>query len=92
MDTSGGGEWYSRTIRKLPVGARIFEYMPKTGYVGVGIVTGDPMPFPQAVLDIDGQQHRLAGLPWQAAMSTPTARSGSSRSDGSSTDPANRHS
>jgi hypothetical protein len=61
--SAGGGEWYSRSIRKLPVGARIFTHIPKTGYVGVGFVTGDPMPFTEAILDIDGQQRRLADLP-----------------------------
>jgi hypothetical protein len=61
--SAGGGDWYSRTIRKLPAGARIFAYIPKTGYVGVGIVTGNPMPFPEAILDIGGQQRRLADLP-----------------------------
>jgi hypothetical protein len=60
--SAGGGEWYSRSIRKLPVGARIFTHIPKGGYVGVGIVTGDPMPFAEATVDINGQQHHLAGL------------------------------
>jgi len=61
--SAGGGEWYSRSIRKLPPGARIFTHIPKAGYVGVGIVTGEPMPFAEATVDIDGQQHRLADLP-----------------------------
>jgi hypothetical protein len=29
--SAGGGEWYSNTIRKLPVGARVFAYIPKPG-------------------------------------------------------------
>jgi hypothetical protein len=61
--SAGGGEWYSRSIRKLPIGARVFTLIPKAGYVGVGFVTGDPMPFAQATVEIDGQQHRLADLP-----------------------------
>ena len=60
--SAGGGDWYSRSIRKLPIGARIFTHIPKSGYVGVGFVTGDPMPFPEAVLDVDGQQTHLADL------------------------------
>jgi hypothetical protein len=60
--SAGGGEWYSRSIRKLPVGARIFTHIPKSGYVGVGYVTGDPMPFPEALVNVDGQQSRLADL------------------------------
>lgn len=72
--SAGGEEWYSRTIRKLPTGARIFAYIPKAamygassrstgGYVGVGIVTGEPMPFAEATVVIDGQRRRLADLP-----------------------------
>lgn len=61
--SAGGGEWYSRSIRKLPLGARIFTHIPKVGYVGVGIVIGEPMPFADATVDIDGQPCRLADLP-----------------------------
>ena len=38
--SAGGGDWYSKTVKALPVGARIFVYMPKIGYVGVGETTG----------------------------------------------------
>jgi hypothetical protein len=38
--SAGGGDWYSRTVRALPIGARIFVYIPKIGYVGVGTTTG----------------------------------------------------
>ncbi|MGH3409543.1 MAG: hypothetical protein ACRDRJ_44670 [Streptosporangiaceae bacterium] len=31
--------------------------------MGVGIVTGEPMPFAEATVDIDGQRRRLADLP-----------------------------
>ena len=34
--SAGGGDWYSRTLRGVPVGARIFVYIPKVGYVGCG--------------------------------------------------------
>lgn len=61
--SAGGGEWYSRSLRKLPVGAQIFAYIPKTGYVGVGVVTGDPMPFDKATVEVDGQKHALHALP-----------------------------
>jgi hypothetical protein len=62
-DWAAGGEWYSCSIRKLPTGVRIFTHIPNAGYVGVGIVTGEPMPFVEATVDIDGQQRRLADLP-----------------------------
>ncbi len=38
--SAGGGEWYSRSLRSLPIGARIWACIPKVGYVGVGTVTG----------------------------------------------------
>ncbi len=31
--SAGGGEWYSRSLKGLPVGARIFTCIPRTGYV-----------------------------------------------------------
>ncbi|MFZ6870462.1 endonuclease NucS domain-containing protein [Undibacterium sp. Di27W] len=36
----GGGAWYSRTIKQLNPGDRIWANVPGSGYVGVGIVTG----------------------------------------------------
>lgn len=43
--SAGGGEWYSRSLRSLPEGARIWVCIPKTGYVGVGEVTGPATRF-----------------------------------------------
>lgn len=44
---AGGGEWYSRSLRQLQPGHRVFVYIPKGagvgGYVGVGEVTGEAM-------------------------------------------------
>jgi len=42
--SAGGGDWYSRTLKSLPVGANIFVRIPKKGYVGWGITTGEAMP------------------------------------------------
>ncbi len=36
--SAGGGSWYSRTLTLLSPGDRVWAYIPKTGYVGVGIV------------------------------------------------------
>lgn len=38
---AGGGAWYSRTLKQLSVGDRVWVNIPRSGYVGVGIVTGD---------------------------------------------------
>lgn len=47
---AGGGEWYSRTLRNVPIGAQIFTYIPQAGYVGVGVVTGPPEIFQESFL------------------------------------------
>ncbi|AMV40231.1 hypothetical protein VT85_22560 [Planctomyces sp. SH-PL62] len=36
----GGGAWYSRTLQLLSPGDRVWVNIPRTGYVGVGKVTG----------------------------------------------------
>lgn len=43
--SAGGGEWYSRSLRSVPEGARVWTCIPKLGYVGVGTVTGPPQRF-----------------------------------------------
>jgi hypothetical protein len=42
--SAGGGSWYSRSLQQLKVGTRIFAYIPKTGYVGVGVVSEPAVP------------------------------------------------
>lgn len=37
----GGAAWYSKTLSMLSEGDRVWVNIPKTGYVGVGIVTGE---------------------------------------------------
>lgn len=61
--SAGGGDWFSRTLRSLPVGARVFTHIPKAGYVGVGSVSGEPRPFEDAVLTVDGDDRRMSDLP-----------------------------
>lgn len=61
--SAGGGEWFSRTVRSLPLGARVFTHIPKAGYVGVGVVSGEPQPFEEAVLVVDGESRPMTGLP-----------------------------
>lgn len=52
--SAGGGKFYSQTIRALPEGARIWVYIPQTGYVGVGTVTGPAARFTDARVGVDG--------------------------------------
>lgn len=64
--SAGGGAWFSRTLRAVPVGARIWTYIPKSGYVGVGEVTGEAMPAEEAVLSVDGEQRPMRDLDLKA--------------------------
>ncbi len=48
--SAGGGDFYSRTLRALPIGARIFAHIPQSGYVGVGTVTAEARPYPDVSL------------------------------------------
>ena len=57
--SAGGGSWFSRTLRRLPEGARIFVYIPKRGYVGVAEVAGPATPFAQARFMIGGVEQAL---------------------------------
>ncbi|MBV2356445.1 DUF91 domain-containing protein [Streptomyces sp. J2-1] len=77
--SAGGGEWFSRTIRSLPVGARLFTHIPKVGYVGVGTVSGEPRPFDEAVLTVADESRQMSDLPLQGGYrpdSGPAAESG----------------
>ena len=56
---AGGGQWYSNTLNMLAEGDRIWVNIPKTGYVGVGIVTGERQRISE--LSINGQP--LTSLP-----------------------------
>lgn len=39
--SAGGGNWYANTLNMLAEGDRVWVNIPKTGYVGVGVVTGE---------------------------------------------------
>jgi hypothetical protein len=73
---AGGDKWYSRTMKNLPVGGRIFVCIPKTGYVGVGTVSAPAKPFEQATVSFDGVETPLPSL----------SLSGSYRNAGDETD------
>lgn len=57
--SAGGGEWYSRTLKNLVPGARIFVHIPKTGYVGVATVTGAADMFERVQVPINGVEQSL---------------------------------
>lgn len=51
--SAGGGLWYTRTLKMLHKGARIWVNIPHKGYVGVGIVQGDAVQANEA--DLNGK-------------------------------------
>ncbi|GAB3596360.1 hypothetical protein CFAEC_04280 [Corynebacterium faecale] len=63
--SAGGGEWYSRTVKNLVSGARIFVNIPKAGYVGVGTVTGPAEVFDRMQISINGVDQLLKDQPLQ---------------------------
>src|SRR3954447_1878035 len=42
--SAGGGRWYSRTLRALARGDRVWALIPRVGYVGVGSVLEPVVP------------------------------------------------
>jgi hypothetical protein len=53
--SAGGGLWFSRTLEQLFPGARVFVYIPKTGYVGVGTVTETSQRVRDFKVEVDGK-------------------------------------
>lgn len=64
--SGGGGAWYSSTLRALFVDARVFVYVPKEGYVGVGVVTAEAMPIRDFAVSLSDREVRLIDAPVQA--------------------------
>lgn len=62
--SAGGGNWYTRTIRALPIGARVFACVPgnNRGYVGVGTVIGEAVRFDDALLEVNGVVAKMTDL------------------------------
>jgi hypothetical protein len=60
---AGGGAWYSKTMRQLQPGNRVFAYIPKGngvgGYVGVGEVTGNAVLAKDFVVQQDGESQPI---------------------------------
>ena len=65
--SAGGGDWYSKTVRNLPIGARIFVYIPQVGYVGVGETTASAINFLESKewqgKDLEGKYTHANGEP-----------------------------
>lgn len=65
--SAGGGSWYTNTMLNLEPGSRIWAYIPKEGYVGVGIVTETANPARETMFDVNGTEVKSFDLPLTAA-------------------------
>lgn len=61
--SGGGDKWFSRTLKNLTPGSRVFVHIPKEGYVGVGTVLDDAKRFDQTTVICNGIPTLLNGLP-----------------------------
>lgn len=61
--SAGGGIWYSRTLKQLREGHRVFAYIPQVGYVGVGKVIGTSLPMKDFKVSVDGQEKPILEAP-----------------------------
>ena len=82
--SAGGGTWYSNTLNMLAEGDRVWVNIPRTGYVGVGIVTGerqrldtfrvDGKPLTELDTRMDYQRFADESLPLDGACSCPACK------------------
>jgi hypothetical protein len=63
--SGGGDKWFSRTLKNLTPGSRVFACIPKVGYVGVGTVLGEAKRFDQTTVLSAGTESPLRSLPLQ---------------------------
>lgn len=68
-----GGRWYTQTLDLLFPGARVFVNIPKTGYVGVGIVKEKSVPIKEFKVEVDGQPVPILKAPLVAKEMGKTA-------------------
>jgi hypothetical protein len=57
--SAGGGAWYSKPLRNLVPGKRVFAYVGGAGYVGVGEVIGTVSRLRDMVFDHEGKQAKI---------------------------------
>jgi hypothetical protein len=63
---AGGGHWYSKTLKRLFVGARIFCMIPKSGYVGIGKVTETVKPIKDVIFEVNDMEKKITELSLKA--------------------------
>ena len=60
--SGGGGSWYSQTLKMLEIGDRVWVNIPKTGYVGVGIVSDTVVPAKDFTFSVNGNVMNIDAL------------------------------
>ena len=63
--SGGGDKWFSRTLKNLTPGSRVFACIPKAGYVGVGTVLDEAKRFDETTVLHNGSATALNSLPLQ---------------------------
>lgn len=72
--SAGGGTWYTRTLKQLSPGDRVWVNIPGRGYVGVGEVTQGVEPASSFTVATDaGDQLATAVLPWGPGLAVHAA-------------------
>lgn len=63
---AGQGQEFSRPLRKLEPGKRVFVYVPKSGYVKVGTVINEAVPVTDFRVEHEGEQVPVLKAPHEA--------------------------
>ena len=63
-----GAKWYSQTLQALFPGTRVFLYIPKTGYVGVGRVTETAQRADSFLVTVNGAEIPIREAPLHAPL------------------------
>ena len=61
--SAGGGSRYWTRLQNLKMGDRVFAYVARAGYVGIGIVVGEMTLARDAMVDIAGESQPLLSQP-----------------------------
>ena len=59
----GQRRWYSRTLHQLEPGDLVFAYVPKRGFVGVGVVEEPACPVRDFAVEFGGGHRSLLDMP-----------------------------
>ena len=57
--SGGGGQWYSKTLKHLSAGDRVWVNVPRKGYVGVGRVTDKRQQITEFEVDSEGRRRQV---------------------------------